>query len=144
MSDVSDANKGVVRAVEEAWDRQDLDSLDRYFAPNFDNSASAVPGLPAGLEGAKMAHAASMASFPDRKIHIEELLAEGDEVVVRARVTGTNQGGFPMMDVPPNGAPIDIAFVGIYTLRDGRIVSHWGLNDVASLMQQLTAPVTAG
>src|SRR5438105_7661341 len=117
MSEETDRNKEVVRAVEEAWDRQDLDTLDRYFAPDFDNSASAVPGLPGGLEGAKMAHAASMHSFPDRKVHIEELLAEGDKVMVRARITGTNQGGFPMMNVPPNGAPIDIGFVGIYTLR---------------------------
>ena len=139
MSDESDRNKETVRAVEEAWDRQDLDGLDQHFAPNFDNSGSGVPGLPGGLKGAKMAHAASMQSFPDRRIHIEELLAEGDKVMVRARITGTNRGGFPMMNVPPNGAPIDIAFVGIYTLRDGKIVSHWGLNNVAALMQQLSA-----
>jgi predicted ester cyclase len=136
---MSEGNKAVVRAVEEAWDRQDLDSLDQHFAPEFDNSGSAVPGLPGGLEGAKMAHHASMQSFPDRKVHIEEMLADGDQVMVRARITGTNQGGFPMMNVPPNGNAIDIAFVGIYTLRDGKVVSHWGLNDAATLMQQLTA-----
>ena len=141
---MSEANKEIVRAVEEAWDRQDLDSLDQYFVPDFDNSASGVPGLPVGLEGAKMAHQGAMQSFPDRRIHIEELLADGDKVMVRARVTGTNQGGFPLMNIPPNGNPIDIAFVGIYTLRDGKIVSHWGLNDVATLMQQLTAAPSPG
>ncbi len=130
-------NKEVVRAVEEAWDRQDLDSLDQHFAPEFDNSAAGVPGIPPGLEGAKMAHGGAMQSFPDRKVHIEDLIAEGDKVVVRARITGTNQGGFPLMNIPPNGNPIDIGFVGIYTLRDGKIVSHWGLNDAATLMQQL-------
>jgi len=72
-------------------------------------------------------------------VSIEELIAEGDKVVVRARITGTNQGGFPLMNVSPNGNPIDIGFVGIYTLRDGKIVSHWGLNDAATLMQQLMA-----
>ena len=136
---MSEENKAVVRAVEEAWDSQDLDSLGQHFAPDFDNSASAVPGVPAGLEGAKMAHQGAMQSFPDRKVHIEDLIAGGDKVVVRARVTGTNQGGFPLMNVPPNGNPIDIGFVGIYTLRDGKIVSHWGLNDAATLTQQLTA-----
>ncbi len=136
---MSEENKVVVRAVEEAWDSQDLDSLDQYFAPEFDNSASGIPGLPPGLEGAKMAHAGAMQSFPDRNVSIEELIAEGDKVVVRARITGTNQGGFPLMNVSPNGNPIDIGFVGIYTLRDGKIVSHWGLNDAATLMQQLMA-----
>src|SRR5436309_14892562 len=114
-------NKAVVRAVEEAWDAQDLDSLDQHFAPEFDNSASAVPGVPPGLQGAKMAHGASMQSFPDRKVTIEDMIAEGEEVMVRARITGTNQGGFPLMNVPANGNPIDIAFVGIYTLRDGKL-----------------------
>jgi len=136
---MSEDNKAVVRSVEEAWDNQDLDSLDQYFAPEFDNSASGVPELPGGLAGAKMAHGGAMQSFPDRKVHIEELLADGDKVVVRARITGTNQGGFPLMNVPANGNPIDFAFVGIYTLRDGKIVSHWGLNDAATLMQQLSA-----
>ena len=84
-------NKAVVRAVEEAWDRQDLDGLDQHFAPEFDNSGSALPGLPPGLEGAKIAHGASMQSFPDRKVTLGELIGEEDRVVVRARITGTNQ-----------------------------------------------------
>jgi steroid delta-isomerase-like uncharacterized protein len=134
---VEEQNKEIVRKVEEAWDRGDLDALDQYFADDFDNSASAIPGLPPGLEGAKMAHQGSITSFPDRRIHVEDLIAEGDRVVVRARVTGTNQGGFPAFDLAANGNPIDIEFVSIYELRDGKIVRHWGLNDVATLMQQL-------
>ena len=133
--ETAERNKEVVRAVEEAWDRQDIDSLDQHFAPDFDNSGSAFPGLPPGLEGARMAHQGSMTSFPDRKVQIDDLLAEEDRVMVRGRVTGTNQGGF--MHIPANGNPIDISFVGIYRLRDGRIVEHWGLNDAATLMQQL-------
>ena len=132
-------NKDVVRAVEEAWDSQDLDALDQYFGPEFDNSASAVPGLPPGLAGAKMAHQGVMQSFPDRKVHIEEIVADGDTVAVRTRITGTNQGGFPAFNVPANDAPIDIAAVSIYRLRDGRIVGHWGLNDALTLMMQMGA-----
>jgi predicted ester cyclase len=132
-------NKDVVRHVEEAWGTNDLDALDQYFAPDFDNSQSAMPGVPAGLEGAKMAHAMSMFSFPDRRTEIVDLIAEGDTVVVRIRMTGTNQGGFPAFAVAANGNPVDIQYVGIYRLRDGKIVQHWGLNDVMSLLMQLGA-----
>jgi|SRR5436190_14987398 len=132
-------NRDVVRAVEETWDRQDLDGLDQYFAPEFDNSRSAVPGLPPGLAGAKMAHQGVMQSFPDRKVHIEEIVGDGDTVAVRTRVTGTNQGGFPAFNVPANGAPIDIASVSIYHFQDGKIVGHWGLNDALVLGMQLGA-----
>ncbi len=136
---MSEQNREVVRKVEEAWDSQDLDSLDQYFAPEFDNSQSGIPGLPAGLAGAKMAHQGAMQSFPDRKVHIEDLVADGDTVAVRARITGTNQGGFPLFNVPANGAKVDIPFVGFYKLRDGKIVEHWGLNDALTLMNQLQA-----
>jgi predicted ester cyclase len=136
---MSEQNKDVVRKVEEAWDRQDLDALDQYFAPEFDNSASGVQGLPVGLAGAKMAHQGSMQSFPDRKVQIEEIVGEGDTVAVRARITGTNQGGFPLFNVPANGAKIDFPAVGIYRFQDGKVVSHWGLNDALTLMMQLGA-----
>jgi predicted ester cyclase len=132
-------NKDVVRAVEEAWDGQDLDALDQYFAPEFDNSTSAVPGLPPGLAGAKMAHQGAMQSFPDRKVNIEEIVGDGDRVAIRTRVTGTNDGGFPLFNVPANGAKIDFPAVSIYRLRDAKIVGHWGLNDALTLMMQLGA-----
>jgi predicted ester cyclase len=132
-------NKDVVRAVEEAWDGQDLDALDQYFAPEFDNSTSAVPGLPPGLAGAKMAHQGAMQSFPDRKVNIEEIVGDGDTVAIRTRVTGTNDGGFPLFNVPANGAKIDFPAVSIYRLRDAKIVGHWGLNDALTLMMQLGA-----
>ncbi len=132
-------NKEIVRTVEEAWDSQDLGALDQYFAPEFDNSASAVPGLPPGLAGAKMAHQGAMQSFPDRKVVIEEIVGDGDTVAVRTRVTGTNDGGFPLFSVPANGARIDFPAVGIYRFQDGKIVGHWGLNDALTLMMQLGA-----
>jgi predicted ester cyclase len=132
-------NEAVVRAIEGAWDNNKLDELDQYFAPDFDNSKSAALGLPVGLAGAKMAHQSSMQSFPDRRIEILDLIAEGDRVFVRNRVTGTNQGGFPAFQVPANGRPIDIESWSVYRLRDGKVVEHWGLNDALMLLMQLGA-----
>jgi predicted ester cyclase len=86
-----------------------------------------------------MAHGLSMQSFPDRKVTIEDIVAEGDRVALRARITGTNKGGFPALDVPPNDARIEVGFISIYQLRDGKVIRHWGLNDTAALMQQLGA-----
>jgi ketosteroid isomerase-like protein len=57
-------NAGTVRAIEEAWDRGELDQLDEHFAANFDNSRSGTPGLPGGLKGAKMAHQGSCSPSP--------------------------------------------------------------------------------
>ena len=131
-------NKETVRRIEEAWDRNDLDALDQYFAPDFDNSQSGTPGLPTGLAGSKLSHQGVMASFPDRKATILDLVADGDKVAVRSRVTGTNTGGAPFLGAPePNGAKIDFEIWGLYQLRDGKVVAHWGINDGVTAMTQV-------
>ena len=142
----TEENKAIVRRVEAAWNDGNLDALDPLFAPNF-APASAVPGLPPGLAGAKLAHQSSMQSFPDRQTMIEDLIAEGDKVVVRMRMTGTNLGGVPWFGLPANGKPIDVSWVSIYRLADGQIVDHWAVMDMLGLMQQLgvlPAPGQAG
>ena len=132
---MSEANKEVVRAIEEAWDSGAIDQLDQYFSDQFNNSQSGVPGL----AGAKMAHQGAMQSFPDRKVEIIDLVGDGDKVMVRARITGTNQGGFPLFGVPANGNPVDFESWGINTLRDGRVVGHVGMNDAFLLGMELGA-----
>ena len=138
-------NADVVRAIEAAWADNRLDDLDQYFAPGFDNAQSATPGVPAGLEGSKMAHQGVMQSFPDRKIEILDLVEGGDRVFVRQRVTGTNTGGFPPFGVGPNGNAFDIEAWGEYRLEGGKVVEHWGMNDAFTLGMQLGAiPIPAG
>ena len=113
------SNADVVRSIEAAWANDRLDDLDQHFAPGFRNPQSGTPGLPPGLEGSKMAHQGVMQSFPDRKIEIVDLVEGGDEVFVRNRVTGTNQGGFPFFNVPANNIAFDIEAWSVYRLEDG-------------------------
>lgn len=131
-------NKKTVQMVQEAWVRGDLDSLDQHFAPNFDNSQNALPGVPPGLAGAKMIHPMSMASFPDRANEILDMIGEGNKVMARIRVTGTNEGGVPWMGADANDAKIDFESVSIYEFdKKGKITKSYGLNDVYMLGIQL-------
>ena len=138
-------NADAVRAIEEAWDGGRLDELDLYFASGFDNSASATPGLPPGLEGSKMAHMGVMQSFPDRKVEILDILEQGDKVFVHTRVSGTNQGGFAPFNVPANGNTFQIDSVSVYRFdQNGKVVEHWGMNDGLTLLMQLGALAPPG
>jgi predicted ester cyclase len=132
-------NADTVRAIEAAWNSGRLDDLDQYFAPGFDNSASATPGHPPGLAGAKMAHQGVMQSFPDRNQEVLDVVDGGDRVFVRSRVAGTNQGGFPAFGVPANGSPFQIESWSVYRFEDGKVVQHWGMNDALTLLMQLGA-----
>jgi predicted ester cyclase len=136
-------NKAVVRRIEEAWDADQLDALDPLFEPGFVQH-NGVPGLPPGLEGAKAAHNMSRQAFPDRRTRIEDIVAEGDEVAVRMRMTGTNQGGLPWFGIPANGKSLDIEWISIYRLANGKVVEHRAVMDLMGLMQQLGAMPAPG
>ncbi len=132
-------NADTVRSIENAWNTGRLDDLDPHFAPNFDNSASMTPGLPPGLEGAKMAHQGVMQSFPDRESELLSVVEDGDRVVIRSRVTGTNKGGFPVFNVPANDRRFEIESWSEYRFENGKVVQHWGINDGLTLLMQLGA-----
>jgi predicted ester cyclase len=132
-------NKALIRRVEEAWQADDWDTLDDLFAPGMVSHA-AVPYLPAGPSGWKMAHQQMRRAVPDRQVTIEEMIAEGDRVMVRCRMVGTNSGGLPWADVSPNGHPIDMQWISIYRIDGDRVAEHWAINDMMTLVQQIGAP----
>jgi steroid delta-isomerase-like uncharacterized protein len=134
MSEAAD----IVRRLEEAWEASDLGTVDELLAPDL-VSHDAPPGMPTGREGAKAAHQMAMASFPDRRMTIEDVVSEGDRVAVRTTLRGTNTGGVPWLGVPANGRSIEIESISIYRVDNGKVVEHWGENDVGRLMVQLGA-----
>lgn len=135
---MSQENKDLVLRVEKAWNSGDLDALDDFFATDVVSHA-AVPRLPRGLEGWKQAHRQMLAAVPDRRVTIEDIIAEGDKVVVRARLTGTNRGGLEWAGVPPNLNRIDMEYISIYRIQGGKIVECWALNDMMTLTRQIGA-----
>ena len=127
-------NKTIVRRYQEIYNSNELDGLaevvsDDLLTPNI------MPAIPPGLEGAKVAHRLMLAGFPDYQTVIEDMLAEGEKVAARIKMTGTNTGEF--MGIPATGKRVE--FTGIYIARisNGKIVEHWGEEDSVSLLQQL-------
>jgi len=94
------------------------------------------PG-PLDKAGMKAFYTALWGGFPDLKIHIDELVGEGDEVVWRITASGTHDG--PFQGVPPTGKPVK--FGAHYTFRfdNGEIVERWSTIDRLSLLMQIGA-----
>jgi steroid delta-isomerase-like uncharacterized protein len=138
-----DDNKAIVLQIEEAWNANNLDALDALFAADFVQH-NPVPGMPASLDMAKQAHQMSLQAFPDRRTSVEDIVAEGDQVAVRMRMTGTNRGGLPWFGIPANDRPIDVQYISIYRVQDGKVVEHRAQMDLLGLMQQLGAIPSPG
>jgi predicted ester cyclase len=86
--------------------------------------------MPPGVAGAKMAHGLVTQFLTDRKTGIVDMVAEGDKVLLRSRVSGTNNAGVPWIGAEANGQPCDFESWSVYTIRDERVVEHVGPNDV--------------
>jgi len=77
------------------------------------------------------------AAFPDVQFTIEDLLGDGDKVVVRNTFHGTHTG--PFMGIAPTGRHISQEQMHIVRVDAGLIVEHWAVRDDLSLMRQLGA-----
>ncbi len=132
----SEDNQALVqRLFEEVFNQKQLDRADELVAPDYLDHG-AVPGQGPGLEGAKQQRwGMYFAAIPDLHATIDDLVAEGDKVVVRYTVEGTQQGELP--GVPPTGKRFRISGISIYRLAEGKIAEQWEQMDMLGLMQQL-------
>jgi len=128
-------NKAVIRRyVEDVQNGKNWDVYDELTAEDFVNH-SAPPGVPDDREGQKMYLGAFMAAFPDCRFAIDDMIAEGDQVVTKKTFTGTHTE--ELNGIPPTGKHVTLQFADVMRVRDGKIVEHWLAMDQMSFMQQL-------
>ena len=75
--------------------------------------------------------------IPDLNWAVEEMIQEGNKVVVRGRATGTPKG--PLFGVDGKGKAFDILTIDIHTLEGGKIVRTYHVEDWAGALRQLSA-----
>ena len=128
-------NKAVVmRAEAEVWSKGNLGAIDELYAPNF--ICHFIDGIEwRGVSGIKAAVASHRTSFPDWHEHVEDIIAEGDRVVIRIHSTGTQLGAFN--GIAPTGKKVSIEEIHIFRLEHGKIAEQWGMPDVHGLLEQL-------
>ena len=103
-------------------------------------------GRPVGREGFLRVFEDIYTTFPDWTMQIEEMAVEGDNVVVRCRVSGTHRGiarlslnGGRLIGVEPSGNHFEVWHIHWYKVRDGMIVDHYAVRDDLGMMAQLGA-----
>lgn len=81
-------------------------------------------------------------AFPDVHVTILDLFGEGDKVVGRLHIDGTNEG--PFAGQPPTGKKVQFDAIRIYRIVDNKIVESWAMQDQLGLMEQLGFVKSAG
>lgn len=76
-------------------------------------------------------------AFPDFSIAIDDLVAEGEKVSMRATGRGTHQGDF--FGIPPTERSIVFTEINLSRIVDGKMVEHWAERSTLEVLQQLGA-----
>lgn len=133
---MSAENKAIVRRwFAEVWNEGRVDAIDELFAP--DGVAHGLGEDLHGPEGFKPFQAAFRQGFPDLRIELGHLIAEGDMVAYDWTATGTHHGH--LLGVLPTGRAARIGGMSIVRIRDGQIVEAWNVFDQLGMFQQLGA-----
>lgn len=102
---------------EEFVNRKNIEIGDVNFAPEFIDQGSDVPsGTPSGPAGAKQYVGGALKKFPDMHVTIEDIIADGDKVVVRNTWRATN---------PANGVKLQFAGIVIWRIAHRQLVERW-------------------
>jgi predicted ester cyclase len=133
----TEENKAVLRReVEELYNHTgNLDVVEEIFSPDY-VSHEPTSGEVRGIEGARQFAATFREAFPDLENTIEDMVAEGDKVVMRFRGSGTHDGETEPFG-PPTGKRMEITGITIKRLAGGKIVKAWTNFDALGMMQQL-------
>jgi steroid delta-isomerase-like uncharacterized protein len=112
----------------------DVSLLDAVLLPNAVDHNPA-PGQGPGREGIKAAFAESREAFPDFRVTVEDMIAEGDKVACRLTVRMTHRG--PFLGIPATGKQVSLPVVDLLRFVDGKLAERWGVFDNLALLSQL-------
>lgn len=126
----------VRRLMEEVFNQGNVAVADEIVAVDH-FSHDPLPGEGPGRAGMAANIQAIRAAFPDVRFEAEQVVVEGDKVVVRWRASGTHRGAF--MGIPATGRTVNIIGMAIHRIADGQIVESWNNWDALGLLQQLGA-----
>jgi steroid delta-isomerase-like uncharacterized protein len=140
LSTLDDNKNLYLRLADEVLSKKNLAVVDELIADDFVEHVGGVPRR-IGVEGFKAARTRRNLAFPDWKVTVDDIIAEGDKVVARATGQGTHRGEY--MGIPPTGRFVTVSWIAIYRVADGKLAEHWQHIDELGLRQQLGATLTS-
>ncbi len=132
---MSEENKVIVRkSVEEIWDKGNLKAIEEFYSDAINHVDPFLPEI-RGIEAVKGVVTMAHTAWPDIHYTIVDLLAEGDQVVIRWKVCGTHTGELP--GIPATGKQFEATGTTTNRLVRGKIVESWVNWDALGMLKQL-------
>lgn len=119
---------------------QDFAAAEAYIGADYVDHNNEQAGR--GPEVLRLHVAALLKTFPDFRMEVQDIFAEGDSVITRVIGQGTHAGTW--MQIEPTGSVVRVKGINIDRVSDGRIVEHWGEADTVGMLVQMGVDPFAG
>jgi steroid delta-isomerase-like uncharacterized protein len=130
---MSAENKVLIRRwFEEVWNRGRAAAIDEMLT-----GQAQIHGLgpqPMNVNAFKQFHTQYRSAFPDVRIQVDDVIAEGDKVAVRWSGTGTHQGD--SLGFAASGNAVRFTGMTIARIENGKLVEGWNVFDRLGMLQQ--------
>ena len=132
----SSANEEVVLRMIEAVNTRDFDALDEVVSPSVRRYSGATPEVQVrSLEEFKAFLHSDLAAVPDAMQETNMIFSSGDMVAVHETYTGTQTG--QMGPFPASGRQLELPFIGLLRVENGKITEIWVEWDNLNALAQL-------
>jgi steroid delta-isomerase-like uncharacterized protein len=136
---MSEANKLLLRRwFEQVWNQKSEAAIDEMFSK--DGKSHGFPDADSTLLGPeqfKTVHRVFCGAFPDLHVDVEDIVAEGDRVAVRWRVSMSHRGDH--LGFPATGKKGTLAGSSFLIVKDNQVMEGWNHMELQALMQKLQA-----
>jgi steroid delta-isomerase-like uncharacterized protein len=133
----TEKSREIVTRYLEAINARDIDAATSLVSEGLVNHA-ALPEAQ-GRAGLRMIFEKLGKAFPDAKFTVEDVIVDGNRVVARGKMAGTNTGDleFTRWPLKATGRRIEVGHVHVFRVEGDKIVEHWGYRDDFAMMRQL-------
>ena len=123
-------NRSLIHKWLDAWINNDVVQIENLFTQDYSVNDRWI-----GVEGVKQSVQFLHTVFSDISAEPNEIVAEGDKVVLRWTVRGKQQGEF--MGIPPTGKIVELQGINIYHITDAKIQANYEQTNILQVVQQL-------
>ena len=127
-------NKALVRRFWDEWNKANIAGMMDMISDDSSDHAM-PPGMTGNKQGVEQLIGMYLGAFPGGVVTIEDLIGEGDKVVCRLTLNGTNSG--PFMGMPATNKSATFTAIHIFRVANGKLVERWANQDDIGMLTQL-------
>jgi len=131
-----DQNVAAIKQATEQFAARQLDAHLKLYNPSVLHHGFSARIRP-GVAGLRDHYERLLKGFPDMRLDIDDILADGEKVLHRFHFSGTHRGEY--LGFPPTGKSVRAGGVQIHLFRGGQAIEVWQVIDAFSFLKEIGA-----